>query len=667
MQGDPSQNHTYRNLWCRAAASTIKSIPKAANKVDCKEDEVLVGLRSLVESLRGGKLSVQPEHAGDVHRLGLELSAIIHTMVTLESSMDPPQCWGCWGSDADHRSRSTSPHCRRPLPSSAPTIRLAGDRDTHHRGTGLRCTGMRSKLAPGTSEWTVTSAKPAVVRAGCELSSARWGEVLPGNVVVVHEFVDLPDATRRARTDAGWLTAVSKDGHLKLAPVPPSAAAPPTSAECCRFLPSKSSGKKTPRTPAAGIPIHPAPCQPGSTEVTALRGAGVTSSRRAQLAQTEAACALEPVGAGTRNLQPDANAMAMILSDLNGSLQQTSCTGAQSPSQVIEDSLITPTQSARASIVPADPANTPSTPTGPANAPIAPGHDPADIMAASTRPADASSTSEQACDAPFAYSQQVHATAAPPAPPGVGDEMYLTCPSHILPTGERVDFGDVGEVVGKAAPGTRAHLNGLRLWVARIGVCVDLTLDQLSVRPPMAALVSEPAIESPTDSTSDSPHDRKPSAAPPKKAAPLASKPEEAPAKEVTAAPASEGSAPPPRQAAPSAAKPSAAPTKAVAAPSTKSSVTALSNDGYPNVVPVPPAAAAPPITTGRHSALPSKPSGKKSPKPPAAREPVLPASARSRTAAAAKTHSTPRPSVTAAMKPTGSKAPGAAHASVHT
>ena len=77
-----------------------------------------------------------------------------------------------------------------------------------------------------TSEWRVATSRAAVVRAGSELTSQKVGDLLPGSVVEVHEFVTLPDGSRRARTDAGWITAVTRDGRdiLWQAPRTPSAA-----------------------------------------------------------------------------------------------------------------------------------------------------------------------------------------------------------------------------------------------------------------------------------------------------------------------------------------------------------------------------------------------------------------------------------------------------------
>lgn len=50
--------------------------------------------------------------------------------------------------------------------------------------------------------------------AGSELTSMHVGALAPGSSVEVHEFVDLPDGTQRARIDMGWLTAKTANGKL---------------------------------------------------------------------------------------------------------------------------------------------------------------------------------------------------------------------------------------------------------------------------------------------------------------------------------------------------------------------------------------------------------------------------------------------------------------------
>ena len=76
----------------------------------------------------------------------------------------------------------------------------------------------------GVTEFKVVTAKPTIVRQGSNLSSMRLGDLAPGSVVKVHEFVDMPDGARRARTDAGWVTA-AKDGHDNLVAVTSETAA----------------------------------------------------------------------------------------------------------------------------------------------------------------------------------------------------------------------------------------------------------------------------------------------------------------------------------------------------------------------------------------------------------------------------------------------------------
>ena len=62
--------------------------------------------------------------------------------------------------------------------------------------------------------WTVVNR--LIVRVGIELSSQKIGYLVAGSAVAVHEFVDLLDGTRRALSDAGWITAKSREGKINL-------------------------------------------------------------------------------------------------------------------------------------------------------------------------------------------------------------------------------------------------------------------------------------------------------------------------------------------------------------------------------------------------------------------------------------------------------------------
>lgn len=90
-----------------------------------------------------------------------------------------------------------------------------------------------------------------------------------------------------------------------------------------------------------------------------------------------------------------------------------------------------------------------------------------------------------------------------PGGKSVGDEIYFKGESHRLGTGQWIMFGDKGEVVGPAAPGTSSHPHGLRLWVARIEVCVDLKLKELSDLPPSAAPKAVAEHAAPQAATAD--------------------------------------------------------------------------------------------------------------------------------------------------------------------
>ena len=72
-------------------------------------------------------------------------------------------------------------------------------------------------------------------------------------------------------------------------------------------------------------------------------------------------------------------------------------------------------------------------------------------------------------------------------------QFYFAGLDYTLPTGQRLKRGDLCELVGKAAPGTHAHPNGLRVWVGRIGVCADVSLKDLSEYPPPAPVDEPPA------------------------------------------------------------------------------------------------------------------------------------------------------------------------------
>lgn len=72
---------------------------------------------------------------------------------------------------------------------------------------------MRTEGLRWVPEWSIIRNKPVIARAGSDLMSTKVAGLPPGSVVTVHEFVNLADGTRRARTDAGWITAVSKDGE----------------------------------------------------------------------------------------------------------------------------------------------------------------------------------------------------------------------------------------------------------------------------------------------------------------------------------------------------------------------------------------------------------------------------------------------------------------------
>jgi len=84
----------------------------------------------------------------------------------------------------------------------------------------------RDNLALVASEWAVVSERGLIVRAESELTSDKLGELPPGTVVTVHSLVYFQDGSIRARVDAGWITAVTKDAKDNLvpkamAPVPP--------------------------------------------------------------------------------------------------------------------------------------------------------------------------------------------------------------------------------------------------------------------------------------------------------------------------------------------------------------------------------------------------------------------------------------------------------------
>ena len=78
---------------------------------------------------------------------------------------------------------------------------------------------------------TVDTAKPAILRSKAALDSEKVGELAPGSVVKVLEFIDMDDGSRRVRCEKGWLTAVTKDQKLlcgrRTRQLAAAAAAPP--------------------------------------------------------------------------------------------------------------------------------------------------------------------------------------------------------------------------------------------------------------------------------------------------------------------------------------------------------------------------------------------------------------------------------------------------------
>ena len=62
--------------------------------------------------------------------------------------------------------------------------------------------------------YELRSTKPAILRAGKELDSAKTGLLAPWSIVQVIEGITLPDASVRVRIEVGWLT-MSKEASVE--------------------------------------------------------------------------------------------------------------------------------------------------------------------------------------------------------------------------------------------------------------------------------------------------------------------------------------------------------------------------------------------------------------------------------------------------------------------